>query len=135
MIYESCYTIPKFYYICKMKIRRFLKKAWSGFVILSFAFFIASASLFTHTHVIGDTIITHSHPYNKTSGADSHNHTTAQLQAIAQLTLLHIVISALMLISSVLTVSEITRESENTLFYVLQRKNGTSQRGPPLFST
>lgn len=36
---------------------------------------------FTHSHLIDDSIVVHSHPFDKSEGA-SHNHTTKELIAI-----------------------------------------------------
>lgn len=51
------------------------------FLPLLFIFFINGKALFTHAHVIDDTVVVHTHPFKK-GEKSTHNHTSKELIAI-----------------------------------------------------
>lgn len=51
------------------------------FLPLLFIFFINGKSFFTHTHIVDDIVVIHSHPFKK-SEKTTHNHTTKEFVAI-----------------------------------------------------
>ena len=54
------------------------------FLPLLFITFINGKIFFTHTHLIGDSIVVHSHPFKK-SESKTHSHTTKEFIAIEHL--------------------------------------------------
>ena len=62
-----------------LKMNRRFSKFSSVVLLVLFAFFFASTNLFVHTHEDISGKIVHSHPWS----AKSHNHTSAQFQAIS----------------------------------------------------
>ena len=51
------------------------------FLPILFIFFINGKMFFTHSHFIHDSIVVHSHPFQKSENTN-HNHTTKELIAI-----------------------------------------------------
>ena len=61
--------------------RKVLHKSIKWLLPLLFIFFINGKTFFTHTHLIDDTIVVHSHPFKK-SEKTTHHHTSKELIAI-----------------------------------------------------
>lgn len=51
------------------------------FLLILFASYVSGITFFTHTHVIGNTVYIHSHPYDK-SKEQSKSHTEGELQIL-----------------------------------------------------
>lgn len=66
-------------------LKRNSKRVVGTLLLLLFAGYWASVSLFPHTHVIDGQKIVHSHPYSEAPDTGSHSHSSSQLQAIAHL--------------------------------------------------
>lgn len=52
-------------------------------LLMLFSFYYSTISFFPHQHLIGDSLIVHSHPYKKDcNGNASHTHTSKEIQTI-----------------------------------------------------
>ncbi|MDR0658291.1 MAG: hypothetical protein LBG18_05080 [Mediterranea sp.] len=58
------------------------------FLLSLFIGYQANITFFVHTHVVNGQMITHSHLYRGTPDNPGHGHTTAQIQTIADISLL-----------------------------------------------
>lgn len=55
-------------------------------ILVLFAFYYSSIAFFPHRHIIGESVIVHSHPHKKDSqGNPSHTHSKQELQVIQAL--------------------------------------------------
>lgn len=61
--------------------KKILIQSLKWFLPLLFITFINGKFFFTHSHLIDDSIVVHSHPFNKSENT-AHNHTTKELIAI-----------------------------------------------------
>ena len=65
--------------IVMQKTRSINLKKW--FLFILFTCYVSGISFFTHTHIIGNTVYIHSHPYDK-SKEQSKSHTEGELQIL-----------------------------------------------------
>ena len=83
-----------------MKIK-VLHRTVAYLLIAAFTMFVVNQTLFLHTHKLSDgTIITHAHPYNKTTEQTpykTHHHTSVDFMMLHHLNLLFFIISGLIL--------------------------------------
>lgn len=58
-------------------------------IVLLFLFveYVASVTMFMHSHIIDGVVVSHSHFYAGSGEAPSHSHSTQQVKVIAQLSL------------------------------------------------
>lgn len=63
------------------------RRVLSGWLLILFIGYFASATLFPHTHIIDGVRITHSHPFSQAPDTGKHTHTTADFQLIAHLSM------------------------------------------------
>ncbi|MDR1897880.1 MAG: hypothetical protein LBR10_13930 [Prevotellaceae bacterium] len=66
-------------------IRKNKRHIVAAFLMMLFVSYLASITMFVHTHIVDGQIITHSHPYCGTPDNPGHSHTAAQFLTIAHL--------------------------------------------------
>lgn len=76
-------------------MRKRLKNIGALLLLVLFAGYWCSVTLFPHVHRIDGCVYVHSHPYSGTSGNPAHSHTAQQFQLIAHLSLLVLAVGAL----------------------------------------
>lgn len=69
-------------------MRKYARNAGAALLLILFAGYWSSVTLFPHTHHIDGGVYVHSHPYSGPSNNPSHSHTAQQFQLIAHLSLL-----------------------------------------------
>ena len=57
----------------------------AALLLTIFLAYLATSTLFPHTHSLNGEVLTHSHPYNGTPENPEHSHSQAQLQLIDSL--------------------------------------------------
>lgn len=69
-------------------VKHIIKKLLASFLLVIFVGAVGSITLFYHTHSVGETHITHSHPYSDAPDTEKHTHTTAEFELISALSTL-----------------------------------------------
>ena len=59
----------------------------SVLLLVLFIEYVASVTMFTHSHIIDGDVVFHSHLYADSAEAPSHSHSSQQVKVIAQLSL------------------------------------------------
>ncbi len=75
--------------------RENVKSVITALLLALFCWHLGSVTLFPHIHVVDGVVICHSHPYSGTPDNPGHSHSSAQLDTIAQLSMLVFVLTAL----------------------------------------
>lgn len=76
-------------------MRKRLKNIGALLLLVLFAGYWSSVTLFPHVHRIDGCLYVHSHPYSGTANNPGHTHTAQQFQLIAHLSLLIVALGAL----------------------------------------
>lgn len=81
-------------------MRKYNRNIGAALLLVLFAWYWSSVTLFPHTHNVDGYTYVHSHPFSGSSNNPGHSHTPQQFQLIAHLSLL--VMTAAMLVAFVL---------------------------------
>ena len=65
-----------------------IKRLLAGGLLILFVGYVASTTLFYHTHIVNGIPVTHSHPYSQAPGTGNHTHSSAGFVTIAHLSLI-----------------------------------------------
>ena len=79
-------------------IKNISKRLFAAFMLLIFMEHIISATLFAHQHTIDGQTITHSHIHFGTSQSPNHTHTIQQINLIAALSTIKVVVAAIAMV-------------------------------------
>ena len=115
--------------------KKFFIQSLKWFLPFLFITFINGKMFFTHSHLIDDSIIVHSHPFNKSENT-SHEHTTKELIAIEFHThgySTDTIVPTIEINSPARLLAHNYYSYENRILY-LQETNTTLLRAPPLYS-
>ena len=112
-------------------MKQIARKISAGALLLLFASYIASATLFVHTHSIDGEQIVHSH-FSFGGNGSSHSHTKAEIELIATLTSFVVVVVAALALKlvdrrllGIIITPTLTRKSTSAARYI-------SLRAPPV---
>lgn len=99
---ERLFLPISFLYLCAVFFStiRNNRRIITTLMIVLYLFIWASSSLFTHTHIVGNQIITHSHIYSKTK---AHTHTEIEFKTISLLSLIFTVLPKILVLFAVIT--------------------------------
>ena len=93
-IFRDCTSFRTVVSLCRQIKEKRMTKAGTKKSIISlcllalFISYLANITFFVHTHTVNGQTVTHSHPYQGTPDNPGHEHSAAQIQTIAQLSLL-----------------------------------------------
>lgn len=76
-------------------VRKYKRNIGAVLLLVLFAWYWSSVTLFPHAHNIDGHIYVHSHPFSGTSNNPGHSHTPQQFQLIAHLSLLVMMVATL----------------------------------------
>lgn len=76
-------------------MRKYKRNIGAVLLLVLFAWYWSSVTLFPHAHNIDGHIYVHSHPFSGTSNNPGHSHTPQQFQLIAHLSLLVMMVATL----------------------------------------
>lgn len=71
-------------------------KPLTGLLLLLFVGYVASITLFYHDHTINGMRVVHSHPYSEKPDTGHHKHTCAEVEIIANLSVLLLIVVAML---------------------------------------
>ncbi|MDH8701131.1 hypothetical protein M2138_000470 [Dysgonomonadaceae bacterium PH5-43] len=102
-------------------------------IVLMFAYYIASVSFFSHSHVINCVTIVHSHPFAKDSeGNPTHQHTGTELQLIEHLS--SIVFPAIIFVATTISILLVLKNvvaSKNVKPFIPSNSEEAYRQRPP----
>ncbi|MCC8034343.1 MAG: hypothetical protein LIO77_00195 [Rikenellaceae bacterium] len=73
-----------------------IKRIVSTALLAIFCWYMGSVTLFPHVHIVDGVVICHSHPYSGSSDNPGHTHSVLQLETIAHLSLIFLVLTVLL---------------------------------------
>lgn len=104
----------------------------SVLLLLLFIEYVASVTMFTHSHIIDGDVVFHSHLYADSAEAPSHSHSTQQFKVIAQLSL-YIALAATISFAVEDPICRLLRTIISSYYATLQRCDlHFSLRAPPV---
>lgn len=100
-------------------------------LLILFVGYMASITLFYHTHVINGERIVHSHPYSQAPDTGKHSHTTLEFATIASLSVVLMLAASFGGVFSLFLTTALKRESLLYNFYYNIHLSVVNLRGPP----